>query len=33
VAGTVLIDDGKMVRDVYPGQAVLGPGKSTVKGN
>ncbi len=33
VAGTVLIDDGKMVRDVYPGRAMLGPGKSTVKGN
>jgi N-acyl-D-aspartate/D-glutamate deacylase len=27
VGGTVLIDDGKMVQDVYPGQAMLGPGK------
>jgi len=28
VDGTVLIDDGKMVADVYPGRAVLGPGKA-----
>jgi hypothetical protein len=27
VGGTVLIDDGKMVADVYPGRAILGPGK------
>jgi N-acyl-D-aspartate/D-glutamate deacylase len=27
VAGTVLIDRGKIVSDVYPGHAVLGPGK------
>jgi len=28
VGGTVLIDDGKMVPDVHPGRAILGPGKS-----
>ena len=28
VAGTVLIDDAKMVPDVYPGRAILGPGKT-----
>ena len=28
VDGTVLIDDGKMAADVYPGRAVLGPGKA-----
>lgn len=28
VAGTVLIDDGKMVPDIYPGRAILGPGKT-----
>jgi N-acyl-D-aspartate/D-glutamate deacylase len=28
VGGTVLIDDGKIVPDVYPGRAILGPGKS-----
>lgn len=28
VGGTVLIDDGKMVPDVYPGRAILGPGKA-----
>src|ERR1700734_3901055 len=27
VGGTVLIDDGKLVPDVYPGQAIVGPGK------
>ena len=27
VGGTVLIDDGKMVPDIYPGRAILGPGK------
>ena len=27
VGGTVLIDDGKMVPDVYPGRAILGSGK------
>ena len=28
VGGTVLIDDSKMVSDVYPGKAIVGPGKS-----
>jgi N-acyl-D-aspartate/D-glutamate deacylase len=28
VGGTVLIDDGKLVSDVYPGKPLLGPGKS-----
>jgi N-acyl-D-aspartate/D-glutamate deacylase len=28
VAGTVVIDEGKMVADVYPGRAILGPGKT-----
>lgn len=28
VGGTVLIDDRKMVADIYPGRAILGPGKS-----
>ena len=28
VGGTVLIDDGKMVPDVFPGQAVLGAGRA-----
>jgi N-acyl-D-aspartate/D-glutamate deacylase len=28
VGGTVLIDDGKMVEDVFPGRAILGPGKT-----
>jgi N-acyl-D-aspartate/D-glutamate deacylase len=28
VGGTVLIDDGKMVSDVYPGKAIVGPGRS-----
>ncbi len=28
VGGTVLIDDGKMVSDVYPGKAIVGPGKN-----
>lgn len=27
VGGTVLIDDAKLVPDVYPGRAILGPGK------
>jgi N-acyl-D-aspartate/D-glutamate deacylase len=29
VAGTVLIDDGKIVPGVFPGRAILGPGKTT----
>ncbi|HEV2400786.1 MAG TPA: amidohydrolase family protein [Candidatus Sulfotelmatobacter sp.] len=28
VGGTLLIDDGKMQTDVYPGKAILGPGKA-----
>jgi N-acyl-D-aspartate/D-glutamate deacylase len=28
VAGTVLIDGGKLVPDVYPGRAIVGPGKA-----
>jgi N-acyl-D-aspartate/D-glutamate deacylase len=28
VGGTVLIDDGKIVPDVFPGRAVVGPGKA-----
>jgi len=28
VSGTVLIENGKMVADVYPGKAVVGPGKN-----
>ena len=27
VGGTVLVDDGKIVQDVFPGRAILGPGK------
>jgi N-acyl-D-aspartate/D-glutamate deacylase len=27
VGGTVLIDNGRMVEDMFPGRAVLGPGK------
>jgi N-acyl-D-aspartate/D-glutamate deacylase len=27
VAGTVLIDEGKMLPDVFPGKAIVGPGK------
>jgi N-acyl-D-aspartate/D-glutamate deacylase len=28
VGGTVLIDDSKMVPDVFPGKALVGPGKA-----
>jgi N-acyl-D-aspartate/D-glutamate deacylase len=28
VAGTVLIEEGKLVPDVYPGRAIVGPGKA-----
>ncbi len=28
VAGTLVIDDGKLVPDVFPGQAIVGPGKA-----
>ena len=27
VGGTLLVDDGKIVPDVFPGSAILGPGK------
>ncbi len=27
VAGTVVVDDGKIVPDVFPGRALVGPGK------
>ena len=27
VGGTLLVDEGKIVRDVFPGRAILGPGK------
>ena len=27
VGGTLLIDEGKMVPDVFPGRALMGPGK------
>jgi len=27
VAGTPVIEDGKMVEGVFPGKAILGPGK------
>ncbi len=29
VGGTLLVDDGKLVPDVFPGRAILGPGKSS----
>jgi len=32
VGGAVLIDDGKMASDMYPGKAVLGPGKAVGSG-
>ena len=32
VGGRVLIDDGKMASDVFPGKAVLGPGKAARAG-
>ena len=31
VGGTLVIDDGKLVPDVYPGRAILGPGKTGVE--
>jgi len=31
VSGTLLIDDGKIVPDVYPGRALVGPGKAQHK--
>src|ERR1700686_2698390 len=30
VGGTVVVDEGKIVPDVYPGRALLGPGKRSV---
>jgi N-acyl-D-aspartate/D-glutamate deacylase len=30
VGGTVVVDEGKIVPDVFPGRALLGPGKRTV---
>ncbi len=30
VGGTVVIDEGKLVPDVFPGRALLGPGKTAV---
>jgi hypothetical protein len=27
VGGTVLVDEGEIVTDVFPGRALLGPGK------
>jgi cytosine/adenosine deaminase-related metal-dependent hydrolase len=32
VGGTVVIDDGKLVPDVFPGRALLGPGKAHATG-
>jgi len=29
VGGTLLVDDGKLVPDVFPGRAILGPGKAS----
>jgi len=28
VAGTPVIDDGKLVENIFPGQALIGPGKT-----
>jgi hypothetical protein len=28
VGGTLVIDNGKLVPDVYPGRAIVGPGKN-----
>ena len=33
VAGTLVIDDGKMVPEVYPGRAIVGPGKAEAAGS
>jgi N-acyl-D-aspartate/D-glutamate deacylase len=32
VAGTVVVDEGKIVPDVFPGRAVLGPGRAGASG-
>ena len=29
VGGTVLVDEGKIVPDVFPGRALVGPGKAS----
>jgi hypothetical protein len=29
VAGTLLVDQGRLVPDVFPGRALVGPGKRT----
>jgi N-acyl-D-aspartate/D-glutamate deacylase len=29
VGGTLLVDDGKIQPDVFPGQALLGPGRAS----
>ncbi len=29
VAGTLVIEEGKLVPDVYPGRAIVGPGKAS----
>ena len=33
VGGTLLIDEGKLVPDVFPGRAILGPGKRSASHN
>ncbi|MGA9510557.1 MAG: amidohydrolase family protein [Candidatus Sulfotelmatobacter sp.] len=33
VAGTLLVDEGKLVPDVFPGRAILGPGKIGFEGS
>jgi len=33
VGGTVVVDDGKIVPDVFPGRALLGPGKRSAAGD
>jgi N-acyl-D-aspartate/D-glutamate deacylase len=33
VGGTVVIDDGKIVPDVFPGRALLGPGRRSASRN
>ncbi|MFZ0418214.1 MAG: amidohydrolase family protein [Candidatus Sulfotelmatobacter sp.] len=32
VGGTLLVDEGKLVPDVFPGRAILGPGRGSQKG-
>jgi len=33
VGGTLVVDDGKIVPDVFPGRALLGPGKRSTAHN